>query len=341
MNSEKIQSVYQQESKSLVELYSPIGDELRQLDIFIAQKINSNVKIISNASKYLLQAGGKRIRPVILIAIAKMLGANINHAITLGAVIEFIHSATLLHDDVVDASNTRRGIDTVNQIYGNAVSVLVGDFMYSRAFQIMAELESPLITKILSNATNTIAEGEVIQLSNIGNFELSREEYLQTIFCKTAKLFEAAGEIAVVIAENKNNINLKHCENAAGFGRHLGYAFQLTDDALDYCADPNNSGKALCKDLQESKITLPILLAFEQMENPQKLKSAIINKDTDYINLAIQAINKTKSVEQTLALAKEEIKKAKNYLAQVPDKYSPTAKQLLNQICDFVLERIF
>lgn len=337
-------SSYLQASADLVQLYAPIANEILQLENFISANIISNVAIINSAADYLIASGGKRIRPVILIAIAKMLGADTatnSPAIKLGAIVEFIHSATLLHDDVVDDSNIRRGRKTINNIHGNAISVLVGDFMYSRAFQIMADIKNAEITRILSYATNIIAEGEIIQLSNIGNLFLTREEYLTTIFCKTAKLFEAAGELAVVIACENNQELLQYQEIAGSFGRHLGNAFQLTDDALDYSANSTNSGKAGCKDLLEGKITLPLLIALEKSDNAQELRAAISQKTSGFVEKVLSAIAQSKSVEETLTLAQNELNLAREYLQKLPADFSPSAKKLLQTICAFVAERIF
>jgi len=338
MNLAPLSTQYLQKSKNLVNLYGPINSELKLLEEFIQTKLESKVELITQTSNYLFAAGGKRVRPVILLAIAKLLDANIDTAVKLAAVIEFIHNATLLHDDVIDKSDTRRGLQSINNLHGNSVSVLVGDFLYSRAFQIMSGLNNPQISQILSNATNTIAEGEVLQLSYIGQLELTRKQYLSTIFGKTAKLFECSSELGAVIAENYSSEIQK---NAANFGLHLGYAFQLTDDALDYCADPKNSGKVIGKDLQEGKITMPMLIAIENSKNPEKLKAAIKNRNSDSVDFAMEEIVNCNGIEQTMELTQKEIDKAKSYLNEIPSSSNPQVKDLLFNICEFVGDRIF
>lgn len=337
-------TTYLRESKTLDTLYAPIQMELQDLEKRIEERLNTDVVIISQAAHYLMDAGGKRIRPAILLAFAQMLGAPREAAIELSAVIEFIHSATLLHDDVVDSAPLRRGLDSSNQRFGNAVSVLVGDFLYSRAFQMMVRVNRLEVMKILSEATNTIAEGEVLQLINIGNVDLTREEYYQTIYCKTARLFEAATELAVVltqpIAEESNpsaEVALLRMQ-ARDFGKHLGHAFQLADDALDYSANTENSGKEVAHDLQEGKITLPLLIALEQSPDASALKIAIREDAPNKTELVINAINAVQGLQQTLIAAREEIHRAMDCLKSFPQH---PAKKMLTNICEFVLARTF
>lgn len=332
-------TLYAQESKGLEILYAPIQPALLALEKIIVERLNTQVPIISQAAHYLIDAGGKRIRPAILLAFAQILQAPQAVALELSAVIEFIHSATLLHDDVVDEAKMRRGLDSTNQRFGNAVSVLVGDFLYSRAFQMMVEVNQMEVMKILSSATNTIAEGEVLQLINIGNVHLTRAQYQQTIYCKTARLFEASAELAVVIALSAKDPRLSQWrEHARAFGAHIGHAFQLSDDALDYNADSQFSGKRISQDLHEGKITLPLLIALECASNAQALKDAIVGNTPDKFALAKSAIEETHGIHETLKLARTEAESAISALSIFPDH---PAKQLLISIGEFVRSRVF
>ena len=235
-------------NNNLGQILAPISPDLKALDEVIRRRLASEVVLIDQIAAYIIQSGGKRVRPALLLLIAKALGYNkeIPHALELAAVVEFIHTATLLHDDVVDESTMRRGKQTANAAFGNAASVLVGDFLYSRAFQMMVAPNDIRVMQILSNATNTIAEGEVLQLLNMNDPEVDESSYLQVIRYKTAKLFEASAELGALIAQASDIQR----ELAAAFGRHIGTAFQLMDDLLDYTANPEDIGKNVGDDLQ-------------------------------------------------------------------------------------------
>ncbi|NCX46853.1 MAG: octaprenyl diphosphate synthase, partial [Burkholderiaceae bacterium] len=239
----------------LGQILAPISPDLKALDEVIRRRLASEVVLIDQISSYIIQSGGKRVRPALLLLMAKALadGKETPHALELAAVVEFIHTATLLHDDVVDESTMRRGKQTANAAFGNAASVLVGDFLYSRAFQMMVAPNDIRVMQILSDATNTIAEGEVLQLLNMNDPEVDESSYLQVIRYKTAKLFEASAELGALISQASDIQR----ELAAAFGRHIGTAFQLMDDLLDYTADPNEMGKNVGDDLREGKPTLP------------------------------------------------------------------------------------
>ena len=235
----------------LAPILAPIAPDLKALDEVIKRRLASEVALIDQISSYIIQAGGKRIRPTLLLLTAKALahGQDTPHTLEIAAVVEFIHTATLLHDDVVDESTLRRGRETANAAFGNAASVLVGDFLYSRAFQMMVTPNDLRIMEILSDATNTIAEGEVLQLLNMNDPEVSESSYLQVIRYKTAKLFEASAELGALLARSSEIDR----ELAAAFGRHIGTAFQLMDDMLDYTANAAQMGKNAGDDLREGK----------------------------------------------------------------------------------------
>ncbi|MBF8285451.1 MAG: Trans-hexaprenyltranstransferase, partial [Anaerolineales bacterium] len=248
-----------------------IVEDMRRMDQLIQQRLHSDVGLIDQLGNYIVNSGGKRLRPALLLLVARHFNYNGTQHINLAAIIEFIHTATLLHDDVVDASELRRGRVTANQRWGNEASVLVGDFLYSRAFQMMVDTNSMRIMEILSNATNIIAEGEVQQLLNRHDPETTESRYLEVIHNKTAKLFEAAGQLGAVICGRP-----KQDEQALGaYGAHLGTAFQLIDDVLDYSASSSELGKNIGDDLAEGKPTLPLLYA---MWNGTEHQSGIIQK---------------------------------------------------------------
>lgn len=255
-------------NNNLGQILAPISPDLKALDEVIRRRLASEVVLIDQIAAYIIQSGGKRVRPALLLLIAKALGhgKEIPHALELAAVVEFIHTATLLHDDVVDESTMRRGKQTANAAFGNAASVLVGDFLYSRAFQMMVAPNDIRVMQILSNATNTIAEGEVLQLLNMNDPEVDESSYLQVIRYKTAKLFEASAELGALIAQASDIQR----ELAAAFGRHIGTAFQLMDDLLDYTANPEDMGKNVGDDLREGKPTLPLIYLMEK-EVPNKV----------------------------------------------------------------------
>ena len=237
----------------LDKIREPVADELRSLDRLIVARLASDVVLVNQVSQYIIGAGGKRLRPLSVLLAARACGYAGDQHVDAAAIIEFIHTATLLHDDVVDGSDLRRGRDTANQVFGSEASVLVGDYLYSRAFQMMVDLGDMRIQGVMADATNTIAMGEVLQLMNAHDPDTSEDSYLEVIYRKTAKLFEAGAQMAAILAGAPPAVE----EAMIRYGRHLGTAFQLVDDALDYRADREELGKNLGDDLAEGKPTLP------------------------------------------------------------------------------------
>lgn len=293
-----------------------VADEIAAVDRLIKARLYSEVVLINQLSQYIIGSGGKRLRPVIALLAAKATGYTGTRHIDVAVIIELIHTATLLHDDVVDASKMRRGRETANLVWGSEASVLVGDFLYSRAFQMMVDLQNMRILEILADSTNTIAEGEVMQLVNCHDPDTTEQRYLDTIHNKTAKLFEAAAELGVVISGGQ-----PHLETAlARYGRHLGTAFQLVDDALDYSASLEELGKNIGDDLAEGKPTLPLLYA---MWKGTKTEAAIVREaiekgGLEQIEAISAAIESTGAITYTFALAEAEAAKAKEALSGLP-----------------------
>ena len=281
-----------------------VTDDMQGVDHLIQQCLHTDVALIDQLSHYIVNSGGKRLRTALLLLITRHFKYHGDQHINLAAIIEFIHTATLLHDDVVDASSLRRGQATANQRWGNEASVLVGDFLYSRAFQMMVKTNSMRVMEILSNATNIIAEGEVQQLLNRNDPETTEARYLQVIRNKTAKLFEAAGQLAAVIC----NRSEAEEQAMAAYGAHLGTAFQLIDDALDYSATSSELGKNIGDDLAEGKPTLPLLYAMwhGNKKQSQVIRNAIINGGLDDIEEIRGAIASTGAIAYTARLAEQE-----------------------------------
>jgi octaprenyl-diphosphate synthase len=234
---------------------APVAEDMRRVDALIRERLESDVALVRQVAEYIITAGGKRLRPALLLLTAGALGYRGSAHTELATVVEFIHTATLLHDDVVDASELRRGRETANAAFGNAASVLVGDFLYSRAFQMMVSVQNMRVMQVLADATNTIAEGEVLQLMNCHDPEVGEQRYLEVIRRKTAKLFEAAARLGAVLSGAPEGIE----QGCARYGMHLGTAFQLIDDVLDYSGDADTIGKSLGDDLAEGKPTLPLI----------------------------------------------------------------------------------
>lgn len=261
------------------------------VDTVIRQSLYSEVPLINQVSEYIIHSGGKRLRPALVLLSANLFqGVQTAHH-QLAAIVEFIHTATLLHDDVVDASDLRRGKSTANHVFGNAASVLVGDFLYSRAFQMMVKLQNMRVMEILADATNTISEGEVLQLLNVRKVDITEQEYLKVIHFKTAKLFEAATRLGAVMS----NANAAQEQGLAAYGMHLGTAFQLIDDVLDLSGDPAQIGKKLGNDLAEGKPTLPLLYAMEHgtPEQSALVKAAIVQGDLSQLDAVLTALAST------------------------------------------------
>ncbi|MBI4696292.1 MAG: octaprenyl diphosphate synthase [Gammaproteobacteria bacterium] len=293
-----------------------IEDDMVAVDKLIKTRLYSEVVLINQLSHYIIGSGGKRLRPLLALICAKAAGYQGTRHIDIAVIIELIHTATLLHDDVVDSSRMRRGRETANLVWGNEASVLVGDFLYSRAFQMMVDIQNMRVLEILANATNTIAEGEVMQLVNCHDPETTEQRYLDTIRFKTAKLFEAAAQLGVVISGGDPEV-----EHAmAAYGRHLGTAFQLVDDALDYSASPQELGKNIGDDLAEGKPTLPLLYAMWRGTPEQAgiVREAIEQGGRDRIEEISKAIESTGAITYTFALAEAEAGEAQRALANVP-----------------------
>src|SRR4051812_39367628 len=281
---------------------------MAEVDRVIRQRLSSDVALIDQISGYIIGAGGKRIRPRLVLLFARALGHAGSARFELAAIVEFIHTATLLHDDVVDESSMRRSRPTANALFGNAASVLVGDFLYSRAFQMMVSVGSMRVLEVLADATNVIAEGEVLQLINMHDPDTTVEEYLRVIRYKTAKLFEASARLGAVIAQAPPKIE----ETCADFGRSLGTAFQLVDDLLDYEGDPTQLGKNVGEDLREGKPTLPLLMAMERGTQQERdlVRQAIVNGEVERLRDIAAIVRRTGALEGTREAARAEARKA-------------------------------
>ena len=301
-------------------------DDLRAVDREIETRLQSDVALINQMGSYIVHSGGKRLRPVLVLLGSRAFGYEGSAHIRLAAIIEFIHTATLLHDDVVDASEMRRGHTTANTIWGNEASVLVGDFLYSRAFEMMVEVGDMRVMDILAHTTNTIAKGEVMQLLNCHDPETTEERYIEVIRNKTAKLFQAAAQLSAVIGNQSREIE----EAMAAYGMHLGTAFQLIDDVLDYGRDNHDLGKNIGDDLAEGKPTLPLIYTLRQGTNRQRelVRAAIEEGGLAQIEEVMDAIESTGSITYTARRAEDEASRAKAVLAAIPD--SPYKQALLD-----------
>ena len=312
-----------------------VREDLKAVDDLLINRLESEVALINQVSSYIINAGGKRIRPLLVVLMSRALGyQGINHHV-MAVVIELIHTATLIHDDIVDESEVRRGTETPNQVWGNAASVLVGDFIYSRAFEIMVEPNSMEIMKVLSKATNAIAEGEVLQLLNIGNKELNEADYLRVIEKKTACLFQAATQIAAIISNSDSSIE----NQMKSFGLNLGNAFQIVDDVLDYQSNEELLGKRIGDDLSEGKMTLPLIdsLSNSSKATNKKLRDIISNNNVEEIDTVLEIFQETSSVDYTINRAKEISEKAKQCLVNLNES---AYKNALSLLCDISVKRI-
>ena len=309
---------------TIEDVFTLIKGDMERVNSLIQTSLYSEVVLINQISQYIINSGGKRLRPILVLLSASAF-SNIPkdadkknaHHITLAAVIEFIHTATLLHDDVVDESELRRGKDTANELFGNAASVLVGDFLYSRAFEMMVGVGSMKVMEILSHSTNTIAEGEVLQLLNCNDASTTEARYLEVIHFKTAKLFESASQLGAVVMEQDEAIELA----MANYGMHLGTAFQLIDDVLDYSASSEDMGKNVGDDLAEGKPTLPLIHAMLNgtKEQAALIKEAIEHGGLDQIDAITEAIEITGALDYTREIAKKEAELAIAELDNIPD----------------------
>ncbi|KGQ45599.1 octaprenyl diphosphate synthase [Gallibacterium anatis] len=302
----------------LNEIQALSAKDMQAVNAMISQQLQSDVALINQLSFYIINGGGKRIRPLIAVLVANALNYQGDRHITCATFIEFIHTATLLHDDVVDESTLRRGKDTANAIFGNAASVLVGDFIYTRAFQLMARLGSVPVMQVMSDAVNVIAAGEVLQLMNCNDPDTTEQSYMQVIYSKTARLFEVAAECSALLSEATE----QQVQAMKLYGRYLGTAFQLIDDVLDYCADVDKLGKNLGDDLEEGKPTLPLLHAMQHAsEDERQLIRSIIEHGHGRKYLAeVQAMmDKYQSLTYTIEKAKQEAQKAIDSLSVIDD----------------------
>jgi octaprenyl-diphosphate synthase len=311
-----------------------IAEDMKAVDSLILQRLHSDVVLINQIGQYIVNSGGKRLRPMIVLLAARALGYQENRHVDLAAIIEFIHTATLLHDDVVDGSDLRRSRETANAVWGNAASVLVGDFLYSRSFEMMVDIDSMRIMDVLSHATNRIAEGEVLQLLNCHDPDTSEEQYRQVIIRKTATLFEAGARLGGVLG----NATADEEQALADYGLHLGIAFQIIDDALDYSESADDIGKNIGDDLAEGKPTLPLLRAMQVGTGEQRrvLREAIEKGGLEQIDAVKAAIESTDAIAYTARLATEEAAQAKQALEALPPS---SYKSALAALADFSVER--
>lgn len=301
---------------------------MQRVDEVIRARLASRVALIDQISHYIINAGGKRIRPRLVLLFSEALGYTGDAMYELAAVVEFIHTATLLHDDVVDESSLRRGRATANAMFGNAASVLVGDFLYSRAFQMMVSVSNMRVLRVLADATNVIAEGEVLQLMNMHDPDLAVDDYLRVIRYKTAKLFEASAQLGAVIAGADEEIE----QACAEYGRALGTAFQLVDDLLDYEGDTQALGKNVGDDLREGKPTLPLLLALQRCSDDERglIRQAIEHGGTDTLDRVLAVVRRTGALEATREKAVEEANLARAAALRLP---GSSAREALLELC--------
>ena len=312
---------------------SIIEADMRQVDAVIAQRLNSGVPLVGNVSHYIITAGGKRLRPALLLLCCGALRFEGEQRFNMAAVVEFIHTATLLHDDVVDDSALRRGRATANATFGNPASVLVGDFLYSRAFQMMVDAHSMRIMQVLADATNVIAEGEVMQLMNMHNAALGEAGYLQVIRSKTAKLFEASARVGAILAQ----ATPEQEEACAEYGQALGTAFQVIDDVLDYAGDASVIGKSLGDDLREGKATLPLIAAMQRgtPEQQSTVRRAIENGDLSMLDEIIAIIKSTGALDVARSAAHQEATRAVSAARRLtPGPHTDCLIQLASQLLE-------
>ncbi len=311
-----------------------IAADMDAMNAVIRRELHSDVNLVNQIAEYIINAGGKRIRPVLVLLLANAFGYQGKAHYDLAAVVEFIHTATLLHDDVVDESSLRRGRQTANALFGNAASVLVGDFLYSRAFQMMVNVGNMRVMQILADATNVIAEGEVMQLLNMHDPDVSEENYLLVIRSKTAKLFEAAAQLGTLIAGASD----AEVDAAGEYGRCLGTAFQLIDDALDYSGHVSEIGKNVGDDLREGKPTMPLIYLMQNGTEAQRelIRACIEQGDEQHFDAVLDAITHSGALAYTRQQADVAAKRAADAISGLPDgKY----KESLLQLCSFAVER--
>lgn len=311
-----------------------VADDFEAVNRLIPDRLASGVEMVREIGHYIVESGGKRLRPLLTLLSARAAGHRGQDAIPLAAVIEFLHTATLLHDDVVDMSELRRGRPTANQQWGNAPSVLVGDFLYSRAFQMMVELGNTEVMAVLARATNVIAEGEVLQLARVGDLQLDESSYMDVVYRKTAMLFEAASHSGALLSDASPAIK----QRLQCFGAEFGRAYQIIDDALDYVGDADIMGKAVGDDLREGKLTLPLIHALRHGSAAQlsAIGAAIDARDGDRAPAIIEIVHRTGSIDYTRSIARRHSENAREALQGLPD--SPH-RQAMASLIDFALER--
>ena len=311
-----------------------VDDDMQAVNSLITRRLHSEVVLINQLSQYIISSGGKRLRPMLALISARACGYQGRQHIDIAAIVEFIHTATLLHDDVVDESELRRGKETANNVWGNQAAVLVGDFLYSRSFEMMVDVNSMRVMQILAGTTNTIAEGEVLQLLNCHDADTTEASYMEVIYSKTAKLFEAACLLGAVLG----NCNKVQEAAMAAYGMHLGTAFQLVDDVLDYSADSEELGKNVGDDLAEGKPTLPLIIALQRAEpaEAEVIRHAIENGGLEQIDQVMATIRSTDALGYTMERAKQEAEMAVNSLSIFE---ASAHKEALETLAWFSVER--
>ena len=320
----------------LSEIRAPVKDDIKAVNELILKRLQSDVVLINQIGHYIVSSGGKRLRPLLVLLAARACGYSGGRHIDMAAIVEFIHTATLLHDDVVDGSQLRRNRDTANAVWGNEASVLVGDFLYSRAFEMMVDVGSMRVMDVLSHATNRIAEGEVLQLLNANDADTDEARYMEVIQRKTATLFEAGTRLGAVLAETGSEVE----DALANYGLHLGVAFQLVDDALDYVSEDGVIGKQVGDDLDEGKPTLPVIRAMEVGNEGQRarLRTAIEEGGREHIDDVVSAIVATESIDYTSELDRWHAGAAKLALSVLPDS---SCRASLEATADFAVARTY
>lgn len=311
-----------------------VQTELNEVNELILGRMHSNIPLINELTQHIINSGGKRLRPVLALLSAKACHYEGHDAVELAATIEFIHTATLMHDDVVDASTMRRGQETANAIWGNKASVLVGDFLYSRSFQMMVHLQSLKVMEVLAKATNIISEGEVLQLMHEHKPETTEATYMQIIYAKTAALFEVATELGAVVAKRPE----AEIKAMADYGRHLGIAFQLVDDVLDYRADAAAMGKNPGDDLADGKATLPFIYALQKAtpEQREMLTTTLQQGQRENFKQVLDVIETTGAIEYTYAVAKQQARLAQEALKVIP---ASAFQQAMHELVTFSIDR--
>lgn len=315
-------------------IYSLAETDLKESEQLIIQSLQSPIELINQLSCHIIQSGGKRIRPLVVLLCARALGYQGNLHTRLAAIVELIHTATLLHDDVIDASTLRRGQNTANAVWGNQASVLVGDYLYSHAFQLMVAMDNMLVMEILAASTNTIVQGEILQLQHCYNAQTTEKAYLEVIQCKTGKLFQTSAKLGAIVS----NANETQCHAIGEFGMRLGITFQLVDDALDYRANTTKAGKNVGDDLAEGKATLPLIYALQKCnpEEAELIRTSLETGDRTHLPEILRIIETTQAMEYTFALSRQTIEEAIGYLEKVP---ASVYREALFGLCQFVIER--